>query len=171
MAALTEVAPSGNGPPEAVHVHVHLAMAGSFPLRVADLLFTDAAVVIPEYAYLTPLFGIARGGARDAGESAREHYREGGLSGLVEHSERTHRIPYDTVEGVRLYTGRVTRPKVAVDPADGPPYAYRVHAPVEPEDLTAALRSLGDRRGFAVDRRSGSGVSVANSLRRFLADR
>lgn len=158
-------------PPAAVHVHVHMAMTGSFPLRVADLLFTDAAVVIPEYAYLTPLFGIARGKARDAGESARERYREGGLSGLVEHSERTHRIPYDAVEAVRLSTGSVTRPKVAVDPADGPPYAYRIHAPVEPDDLADALRSLGDRRGFGVQHRSDSGLALRNSLRRFRADR
>jgi hypothetical protein len=155
----------------AVHVHVHLAMTGSFPLRVADLLFTDGAVVIPEYAHLTPLFGIARGRASDAGETARERYRERALAGLVEMSERTHRLPYDTVDRIRLYRGSITRPKIAVVTAEGPPYAYRIHAPVEVDDLASALEALGDRRGFAVERHAGSGFSPANSLRRFLADR
>lgn len=158
-------------PPAAVHVHVHLAMAGSFPLRVADLLFTDAAVVIPEYAHLTPLFGIARGGATDAGEAARDRYREDGLPGLVAFSERTHRLGYDAIKRVVLYEGGATRPKLAVETETGPPYAYRIHAPIEADALAGALRSLGERRGFALERRSGSGLRPRNSLRRFRAGR
>lgn len=158
-------------PTDAVHVHVHLAMTGAFPLRVADLLFTDTAVLIPEYAHLTPLFGIARGKASDAGETARERYRERGVAGLVETAERTHQVPYRTVEAVRLYEGAATRPKIAVVVPEGPPHAYRIHAPVEMDDLAAALESLGDRRGFAVERHAGSGLSPLNNLRRFLADR
>lgn len=157
--------------PAAVHVHVHLAVTGSFPLRVADVLFTDAAVVVPEYEYLTPLFGLARSGIDEASASARERYRADGLAGLVEMAERVHRIPYDEVTAVRLYHSRVSRPKLAVHVTSGPPYAYRVHADIDEASLVAALESLGRRRGFEVERRAGVGFSPVESVRRFLADR
>ena len=156
--------------PSAVHVHVHLAAAGSFPLRVCDLLFTDSVLVVPEYAHCTPL-GLARGGLTTAGERARDCYHERGLEGLLELATHTRRVTYDGIDHVSLYDGRGARPKVAVHVDDGPPYAYRIHAPVEVDQLTEALRSLGDRRGFGVERRDGAGFSLTNSLRRFLADR
>ncbi|MFC5368903.1 hypothetical protein [Salinirubrum litoreum] len=156
----------------AVHVHVHFTMTGAFPLRMADLLFTDDALVVPEYGHLTPLFGIARGRTHDVAERAVDRYRADGVEGLVAEADRTHRIPYADLRRVRLYDGRaVARPKVAVDTATGPPYAYRIHAPVEMAALTNALRSLGERRGFAVDRSAGVGFDPAASVRRFLADR
>jgi hypothetical protein len=156
----------------AVHVHLHFVMTGGFPLRVADLLFTDDELLIPEYAHLTPLFGIARGRTHDAAERAVERYRVEGVTGLVAEASRTHRLSYDEIERVRLYTGRsVARPKVAVDTAGGPPYAYRIHAPVDLSALTRALASLGDRRGFTVERSAAVGFDPKGSCRRFLADR
>jgi hypothetical protein len=155
-----------------VHVHIHFVMGGTFPLRLADLCFTDDALVAPEYHHLTPLFGIARRRTHDVAETATERYRTDGVAGLVDMAERTHRIPYDELDCVRLYDGRsVGRPKVAVDVATGPPYAYRVHAPVDLNALTAALTGLGDRRGFTVERSEALGFSPRNSLRRFVADR
>ncbi|WP_229126246.1 hypothetical protein [Halapricum desulfuricans] len=158
-------------PGSAVHVHVHLAVAGSFPLRACDLLFVDDRLHVVEHAYLTPLFGLARGRLSTAGDRARERYREDGPAGLFELAERAHTVDYESIERVRTYDSRLARPKLAVDVRDGPPYAYRVHAPVDVEALSAALESLGDRRGFAVESRSGVGYSPTNSLRRFLADR
>ncbi|ELZ24522.1 hypothetical protein C475_12310 [Halosimplex carlsbadense 2-9-1] len=155
----------------AVHVHVHLAVTGAFPLRVADLLFTDEAVVIPEYEHLTPLFGIARSGVDTAGERARDRYRDAGIAGLVDPAERVHRLPHDEVAAVRLYHSRVGRPKLAVVADSGPPYAYRIHAPVDVDSLASALESLGDRRGFDVERRAKIGYSPVASLRRFVAGR
>lgn len=161
-----------DGRDAAVHVHVHLVMGGAFPLRMADLLFTDDELVIPEYHYLTPLFGIARGKTHDVAEQAVEGYREAGLPGLVELAEQTHSVPYDDVERVRVYDGRgVGRPKVAVDVTDGPPYAYRVHAPVDVDDLAAALEGLGRRRGFDVQQEHAVGFSPLASLRRFVGGR
>ncbi|MFT4923114.1 MAG: hypothetical protein ACI8XM_002338 [Haloarculaceae archaeon] len=158
--------------PRAVHVHVHLAMTGTFPLRVADLLFTDDALVVPEYEYLTPLLGIARGKASEVGRRARERYREEGLAGLVDSAERTHEIPYAHVECVRIYDDSgLGRPKIAVDVPDGPPYAYRIHAPVDVDELSSALQSLGTRRNFRVETSSALGFRPTSSLRRFLADR
>jgi hypothetical protein len=155
----------------AVHVHVHLAVTGAFPLRVADLLFTDDAVVIPEYEYLTPLFGLARSGVDAAGERARERFRDAGPAGLVDMAERVHRLPYDDIASVRVYHSRISRPKLAIVAESEPPYAYRVHAPVDVEELVDALASLGDRRGFGVERHAKIGYSPVASLRRFVAGR
>jgi hypothetical protein len=147
-------------------------MAGSFPLRMADLCFTDRELVVPEYHHLVPLFGIARGKTHDVAEDAVRSYRAAGVAGLEEMSERTHRIAYDDLVRVRIYDGRaIGRPKVAVDVADGPPYAYRVHAPIDVDAMVGALSGLGVRRGFAVERHAALGFSPHNSLRRFLADR
>lgn len=160
------------GPSAEVHVHVYLVMAGTFPLRMADLLFTDDELVIPEYHYLTPLLGIARGKTHAVAEAAAERYRTGGVDALVDFAERTHRVDYADLERVRIYDGRgLGRPKVGVDVAAGPPYAYRVHAPVEVGALTDALRALGRRRGFDVRRDRSLGLRPLASLRRFVADR
>jgi len=147
-------------------------MGGAFPLRVADLLFTDETLLVPEYRYLTPLFGIARGGGQSVADTAVERFRAEGVAGLLELADRTHRIGYDDVEGVRLYNGRsFGRPKLAVDVASGPPYAYRIHAPVEISRLRRALTGLGARRGFEVTYHPTLGFSPLRSVRRFLADR
>jgi len=153
-----------------VHAHVHLAVAGAFPLRVADVLFTEDELVVTEYEYLTPL-DIARGRVHEAGKQARERVRESGPADLVAAAERTHRLGYADLERVRLYESGPGRPKLAVDPAVGPPYAYRIHAPVDLEALAGTLRPLGDRQNFEVTVASALGFSPVNSLRRFLADR
>jgi hypothetical protein len=157
--------------PGPVHVHVHLAVTGAFPLQVADLLFADERLLVPEYEYVTPLFGLARGGLAEAGARARTRHEDGGVPALLDLAERTLRIPYDDVERVRVHESRVGRPKVAVDLADDPPLGYRVHAPVEIDPLAGALRSLGQRRGFPVAERATLGFSPHNSLRRFVAGR
>lgn len=154
-----------------VHVHVHLVMTGTFPLRVADLLFTDGELLVPEYEFLTP-FALARGKVETVSRTASKIHQKEGVSGLLDAAERTHRLPYDEVQGVRIYDGgRFARPKVAIDVGGGPPYAYRVHSPVDLPALTAALASLGDRRGFDVQSSGGAGFHPLSSVRRFLADR
>ncbi|WP_435348913.1 hypothetical protein [Haloarchaeobius sp. HRN-SO-5] len=155
-----------------VHVHVHLVMAGAFPLRMADLLFTDDELLIPEYHYLTPLLGIARRETHQVAERAVDRYTEDGAAGLVEMAERTHSIGYADLERVRVYDGGpVGRPKLGIDVVEGPPYAYRAHVPVDVPALTDALGSLGRRRGFAVERKDTLGFDPVASLRRFVVDR
>ena len=159
-------------PQTPVRVYVHFAMAGAFPLRIADLLFTDDELVIPEYHYLTPIFGIARGKTHDVAETAVKRYRTAGTAGLVEFAERTHNVGYDDVDRVRLYDGRaIGRPKIAVDVRTGPPFAYRIHAHIDLSSLAGALTELGARRGFTVNSPSKIGFSPVQSLRRFAADR
>lgn len=158
--------------PGAIHVHVHNAMAGTFPLRVADVLFTDRRVLIPEYAYLTPLFGIAMGGGKTAAESARQAYVTRGAAGLLDAAEAVRDVPYDDLTAVRVYDPPwLGRPKIALDTRTGPPYAYRIHASVDSKSLADALAGLGSRRGFDVSYEQGLGLRPLASLRRFRADR
>jgi hypothetical protein len=86
-------------------------------------------------------------------------------------AEDVHRVPYEDLSTVVLSVSRIARPKLAVRTDDGVPYAYRIHAPVEVDPLTDALRSLGGRRGFEVERRSRIGYDPVDSVRRFLAGR
>ncbi|MDG5776007.1 hypothetical protein VB773_14510 [Haloarculaceae archaeon H-GB2-1] len=175
MAPVADDEPPGDhetGADPAVHVHVHFVMTGAFPLRLVDLCFTDDAVVAPEYALLTPLFGLARGQAPDEAAHAVERYRDGGLAALEALANRVQREPYSDVEAVVLFDGGpVARPKLSIRLTEGPPLAYRLHAPVDLDELTAALRSLGKRRDFTVERRSGIGIRPLTNVRRFLADR
>lgn len=154
---------------DAVHVHVHLVMAGAFPLRMADLVFTDRRLIIPEYHYLTPLFGIARRETHRVADRAVERYAEDGVDGLLDMAERTHRVDYADLDRVRVYDGgAVGRPKIAADMIDGSVYPYRVHAPIDVPAFASALGSLGDRRGFAVERHTTHGFDPVASLRRFV---
>lgn len=159
-------------PPAAIHVHVHYAMAGTFPLRVANVLFTDRRVLVPEYAYLTPLFGIAMGGGKTAAESARHAFATRGVAGLLDTAEAVRDIPYGDLTGVRVYDPPwLGRPKIALDTRTGPPYAYRIHASVDPKSLAEALSGLSSRRGFDVSYERSLGLHPLASLRRFRADR
>jgi len=154
------------GPP--VRVHVHFAVSGTFPLRVADLCFTDAGVSVLEYALVTPLHGLLRRSPSAHAAAFADVYRADGLAGAREFADVEHRVPYADVETVRLYDGGAFgREKIVVD-ADGRSFAYRVHAPVDLDALARALSALGRRRGFAVERRSGLGFSPRESLARFL---
>jgi hypothetical protein len=55
-------------------------------------------------------------------------------------------LPVSGRAAVRLFDSRLSRPKVAVETATGPPYAYRVHAPVDVDALAAEppYRSASD---------------------------
>ncbi len=156
---------------DSVEVHVHLVMTGTFPLRVADLLFTTTELLIPEYEYITPLFGILRSSVDNASKQAKKRYRDGGVVALLELAEETHRFSYEAVKCIRVYQSGIARPKVAVVVDDAPTYAYRIHAPVDLDSLTDALQSLGRRRNFSVERHDRIGFSPVNSLRRFFDGR
>ncbi|MFB6151265.1 MAG: hypothetical protein ABEJ40_05610 [Haloarculaceae archaeon] len=149
-------------------MHLHGAVAGAFPLRVADLLFAGPELLVVEHEYVGSLVGLARGRVGAATERARERYVADGVAGLLDAAERTRRIPYERLRRVRVYEGRFVRPKVAVDVSDGPPHAVRVHAPVDVDALVDALRSLGERRDFAVESRAGAGIDLRNGVRRVL---
>lgn len=155
-----------------VGVHVHFAMTGTVPLRLADLFFTDEGLLVVEYGVFTPLFGLATGGPRRAAARMARAYAEAGVAAVRERGDHTVALAYDDVEGVVLHDGgRLARERVAVEVADGPPYAYRVHAPVDLGALAEGLSAFGPTADLPVAVRSGHGFSPVESLRRFRAGR
>jgi hypothetical protein len=153
-----------------VHVYVHGVVAGSAPLRVADVAFTDEAVVVRDYAHPSPL-AVARGGVGHAAATARQRYHDGGLPAVVTDAECVDELSYAALDRVTLHESRLTRPKLAVEPTDSVPYAYRVHTPVDATALCDALQSLGADHAFGVERVDSVGISPLNVLRRVRADR
>ncbi|MCT9097815.1 hypothetical protein [Haloarchaeobius sp. HME9146] len=155
-----------------VHVHVHHCMAGTTPLRIADVLFTDDSVEIGEYATVTPMFGLVTGGHRKRAREMAQRCADEGPTAVLDHAERHVSLSYEDIESVRLYDGgRFGRPKLAIDTGDGPPYGYRIHAPVEVASLRDVLADLADEKGFDITVVEGVGFSPRESLRRFLVDR
>lgn len=155
-----------------VGVHVHYAMAGTVPLRLAELCFTDAGLWIVEYGTFTPLYGLATGGPRHEAARMARTYVAGGLDAVRERGDRTVHLSYDDVDRVVVHDGgRLGRERIAVHAAAGPPHAYRIHAPVDVDALVAGLAAFGPTADLAVERRSGLGFAPVESLRRFLAGR
>lgn len=155
-----------------VGVHVHFGMTGTVPLRLAELFFTDAGLRIVEYGTFTPLFGLATGGPRRAAARMARAYVDGGLAAAWERGDRTVALDYDAVERVVVHDGgRLARERIAVHVPEGPPYAYRIHAPVEVGALVDGLASFGPTADLPVAVRSGVGFAPLESLRRFRAGR
>jgi hypothetical protein len=165
--------PDGDGTDQpTVGVHVHFAMTGTVPLRLADLFFTDEALLVVEYGVFTPLFGLATGGPERAAARMARAYAEDGIAAVRERGDRTVALAYDEVERVVLHDGgRLARERIAIQVADGPPYAYRVHAPVDLGALAEGLSSFGPTADVPVAVRSGLGFSPLESVRRFRAGR
>lgn len=164
--------PDGDPDDPAVGVHVHFGMTGSVPLRLAELFFTDAGLRIVEYGTFTPLFGLATGGPRRAAAAMARAAVDGGLAAARDHGDRTVALDYDGIERVVLHDGgRFARERVAVHVDRGPPYAYRVHAPVDVEELAGGLAAFGPTADLSVVVRSGVGFAPIQSLRRFRAGR
>lgn len=163
--------PDDAGDPS-VGVHVHFGMTGTVPLRLAELFFTDAGLRIVEYGTFTPLFGLATGSPRRAAAEMAEVYVDGGLSAAREHGDRTIALAYDAIERVVVHDGgRLARERIAVHVPEGPPYAYRIHAPVEGEALADGLASFGPTADLPVSVHAGIGFAPLESLRRFRAGR
>lgn len=151
-----------------VGVRVHFTMTGTTPLRLADLFFTDDGLTIVEYGRITPLVGLAIGSPEQRAAEMARTYAEGGLSAVADAGERTIDLAYDEVDRVVLHDGgRLARERIAIRVREGPPYAYRIHAPIDLEPLESGLARFPPTANLAVERRRGSGFSPIESLRRF----
>lgn len=169
-----EPSTSGDAPegPTTVGVHVHFAMTGAVPLRLAELFFTDVGLCVVEYGTFTPLYGLATGAPRrEAAGMARAYVTEG-LDAVRERGDRTVHLSYDEVDRVVVHDGgRLGRERIAVHATEGPPHAYRIHAPVDVDALVDGLAAFGPTADLAVERRAGLGFAPLESLRRFRAGR
>lgn len=152
-----------------VAVHVHYGMAGSFPLRLADLFFADDGLYVAEYGYITPIFGLG----------TRKHHREAdamnrvfgvhGLDEVLVQADHVHWYNYSGIDRVRLDAGgRFGRPKLTVYGHDGRSRAYRLHE-TERETLAAELERFLGERGVEFADRTGLGFDPAENVRRFFS--
>jgi hypothetical protein len=152
-----------------VHAHVHFGMAGSFPLRLAELFFADDGLHVVEYAYITPMFGLgARKHRREAGAMAAV-YDHHGLDEVLLQGDAVTWLAYDAVERVVVHDGgRLGRPKITVHAADGPSPAYRLHDEAVPAEIAAEIEGCAERYDFGVELVSGVGFAPIENVRRFL---
>lgn len=151
-----------------VGVHVHFGMTGTVPLRLADLFFTADALLIAEYGTITPVVGLLTGTPQQEAAGLAHIYREGGLEAVREAATRTIDVTYDDIERVVCYDGRsIAREKIAIHVASGPPYAYRIHAPIDLEGVVDGLASFAPTASLSVERRSEIGFDPRESFGRF----
>ncbi|GAA0468133.1 hypothetical protein MUK72_06170 [Halococcus dombrowskii] len=151
----------------AVHYHVHYGMAGSFPLRLADLFFADDGLHIAEYAYITPLFGLGTRKHRRESRGMQAIYDHHGLDEVLLQADSVTWLAYDAIEHVRLHDGgRLGRPKLTVS-TDEDSYAYRIHDE-DSAELAAEIETCADRHGFRIETVAGVGFSPIENVRRFL---
>lgn len=152
-----------------VAIHVHFGMAGSFPLRLAELFFADDGLHLAEYSYITPLFGLGTKKHGREAEAMQTIYDVHGLDEVLLQADSVTWLAYDTVERVVIHDGgRFGRPKLTVY-TDDHSYAYRLHDEERPEELAAAIEACADQYDFVVETVSGVGYSPFESIRRFFS--
>ncbi|ODR80652.1 hypothetical protein BG842_03795 [Haladaptatus sp. W1] len=136
---------------------------------MAELIFTTDGLFIAEYETITPLFGLLRGRPKQAATEMRSRYLEGGVDNVLSAADTVHRLDYDTIDRVDIYDGgRIGREKIAVHTEDGPPYAYRMHTPVDVQELADVLTGVLDEQIYV---HAGVGFDPRASVARFLAGR
>ena len=149
--------------------HVHYGMTGSFPLRLAELFFADDGLYIAQYAYITPMFGLAVGKHRREARGMAAIYEIHGLDEVLLQADDVVWHSYENVDRVLVYGGgALGRSKIAIHPKQGSVHAYRLHDDdVDLDDLTTDLEVCGEKGGFGVERRGGVGFSARRTLARF----
>lgn len=151
-----------------VELHVHFGMAGSFPLRLAELFFADDGLYIVEYSYITPLMGLGTRKHHREADAMAAVYEHHGLDEVLLQGDSFTWLNYDAVDRVAVHGGgRIGRPKLTVYETDGRSHAYRLHEEREWRQLVAALEECGDRHGFPTDSALGLGLDPTENVRRF----
>lgn len=153
-----------------VETHVHFGMAGSFPLRLAEVFFADdGGVYLAEYSYITPMFGLGLGQHKKEAEGMGRIYEVHGLDEVLLQADRVVWVNYDDVERVRLDRGgRFGRPKLTIYlEADDRSFAYRLHEGTDPSDLATELEACAERHGFAFGVETGAGFKPRENIQRF----
>ncbi|MFB6117907.1 hypothetical protein [Halosegnis sp.] len=151
-----------------VELRVGFGMTGSFPLRLADLFFTNNGLHVAEYSYLTPIFGLgARKHRREAAAMERV-YEVHGVDEVLLQADTVVWHAYNDLDRVTLHDGgRLGRPRVGVYPATGASHAYRLHDVEDVDALADELRPLLNRHGVTFDHSGGLGYRPRESLARF----
>lgn len=130
-------------------------MRGTVPLRLVDLLFRSAHLLVVEYDYLTPLDLTVGAPSRRAAAFADQINTEG-LAAALDSAEAVTKLAYDELETVRVYDGGwIGRETVAVEPLTGTTQIVRVHGSVDLDQFIDAVRSVLSSYAVDVERRNG----------------
>jgi len=152
-------------------LHVHFGMAGSFPLRLVDMFFTDDGLHIAEYSYITPMFGLGfKKHKREAG-AMQQVYDVHGIDEVLLQADTVYWLNYAAIDRVLLHRGGfMGRPKLTVYPADeSRSHAIRLHEDDDADDLAASLREVAEDRSFDVVVERGSGFDPRENVERFFS--
>ncbi|GAB6859928.1 hypothetical protein ACFR97_03245 [Haloplanus litoreus] len=153
-------------------LHVHFGMAGSFPLRLADLFFANDGLHIAEYSYITPMFGLGTKKHRREASAMQDVYDVHGLDEVLLQADAVYWLNYEAIDRVVLHRGGyLGRPKLTVYPVDetARSHAYRLHENDDADALAAALRDVAADRPFDVVVESGSGFDPRENVERFFS--
>lgn len=152
-----------------VELHVHFGMAGSFPLRIAELFFADDGLYVAEYGYITPMFGLGTKKHHREADAMARVFEIHGLDEVLLQADKIHWYNYDAIDRVRIDDGgRLGRPKLTVYSTDERSEAYRLHdANLNrlPNDLNDCLTN----HGVAFNHHSGIGFNPIENVRRFFS--
>ncbi|GAB3313253.1 hypothetical protein [Haloplanus salinarum] len=153
-------------------LHVHFGMAGSFPLRMADIFFASDGLHLAEYSYITPMFGLGTKKHRREASAMQEIYEVHGLDEVLLQADTVYWFNYEGIDRVVLNRGgRFGRPKLTVYPADegARSNAYRLHENDDTDALAAELREVAEGRPFEVVVESGWGFAPRENVQRFFS--
>lgn len=152
----------------AVEAHVHFAMTGSFPMRIAELFFTESGLYIAEYSYITPLFGLGTRKHRKDASAMQALFERFGIDAVLLHADRMIWLAYDNIDQVIVYSGgKYGRPKVSVFEASGASYAYRLVGERDFNALTEGISKAGQTHGVNVVVENALGFNPRRNIRRF----
>ncbi|MFC5970913.1 hypothetical protein ACFPYI_06165 [Halomarina salina] len=150
-----------------VDAHVHFGMTGTFPLRLADLFFTDDGAYVAEYGYVTPMFGLGTKKHRREATGMARIYAVHGIDEVLLQANVVNWVSADHLDRVVVHDGgRFGRQKITLTLADGDSFAYRLHDEDTDQSLDAVEAWTG-RNDVGFERRAGVGFSPTASLRRF----
>lgn len=151
-----------------VEATVHFGMAGTFPMRMAELFFAGRGVYVAEYSYITPLLGVGTRKHRKNARAMRSLYERYGIDAVLLQADRVVWLDYDLVDRVRLYSGGwFGRPKVSIFSRDGPSYAYRLFGDRDFEAVAADVRSAAERHGVDLTVQDRTGFTPRRNVARF----
>jgi hypothetical protein len=152
-----------------VSLHVHYGMAGSFPLRLADLFFADDGLHIAEYGHITPLFGLGMRKHQREANGMQAIYDYHGLDEVLLQADSVTWLAYGTIKQVVIHDGgQFGRPKLTVY-TDNHSYAYRLHNEESRKGFADDIEVYANQHGFTVKTVSGVGFSPVENIRRFLS--
>jgi hypothetical protein len=143
---------------EVIH-HLNFGMAGSFPLRLADIFLCKDGLYITEYGNITPLFGLVTRRHKREANVMQTIYEYHGIDEILLQSDLVMWINYANLEQVRIHDGgRFGRPKITVSTEDKASYAYRIHGEVSLRELQTSMKEITDQNEFDVNFVAGYGL-------------